>query len=55
MVIMSSYTNLMFIADIEQHEIQKVVEIDEENIKKAAVQYGYTERRLRQMLNENRG
>ena len=28
---------------------------DEENIKKAAVQYGYTERRLRQMLNENRG
>ena len=33
MVIMSSYTNLMFIADIEQHEIQKVVEIDEENIR----------------------
>ena len=31
MVIMSSYTNLMFIADIEQQEIQKVVEIDEEN------------------------
>ena len=28
---------------------------DEENVKKAAVQYGYTERRLRQMLNENRG